>query len=52
MHNTIHNTMATTLRHHPNLYLHALLYHKSDQRYCKSPHFSLTTLTFIFQYGC
>lgn len=39
-HITMHNTMATTLQHISDIYLHALLYHRSDQRYCKSPHSS------------
>ena len=37
-HITMHNTMATTLQHTSDLYLHALLFHRSDQRYCKFPH--------------
>jgi hypothetical protein len=42
MHNT---TMATTLQHISDLYLHALMFHRSDQRYCKFPHSHPLTLT-------
>ena len=45
MHITMHNTMATTLQHISDLYLHALLFYRSDQRYCKFPHSPSLTLT-------